>query len=555
MNGLEAPDAFVPGLVPAPRSISGLAHGARLQDGLEIQCTPELEAVATWFRRELERGTGWCVSTRPASGTPGDRGGAGDAGVIRLEVRDASGHSTGRRDWPDESYVLRVGHDAGRESPACEVTAATPAGIFYGLQTLRQLLPAETWRAAPIRPPSIPIDLPGLEIADAPAFRWRGVHLDVVRHFMPKSFVLRLIDLVAAHKCNVLHLHLTDDQGWRIPVPKYPRLTEIGAWRRESPVGHYRDGRRDGRPHGGYYSTDDLREIVEYATERHVTVVPEIDMPGHMVAAIAAYPGLGNVAGPTEVLTTWGISEHVLNLDEDTIRFCTDVLDEVIDVFPSPYIHVGGDECPTEEWRVSEAAQALMREEGLDDERQLQGWFTARVAAHVAGRGRRIVGWDELLEVGAPTDSVIMSWRDEKGGTEAVNAGHDVVMAPQQYLYFDWSYADDPTEPLAIRPATPVERVYSYEPVPADIVDGSRVLGAQCQLWTEYVPEPRHAEYLYFPRLCAFSEVVWSGRERPGFADFVDRLRHHLARLDALDVNYRPLAGPTPGQARTWSVP
>ena len=456
---------------------------------------------------------------------------------------------------PSEGYRLSVGDDA------VTVIARRPAGVFYGLQTFRQLLPDSSWRAATMEPVP-PVELPGIEVLDEPAFAWRGVHLDVSRHFMPKSFVLKLIDLISMHKCNVLHLHLTDDQGWRMPVEAYPRLVEVGAWRRESAAGHYREGRSDGRPHGGFYSADDLREIVGYARERFVDVLPEIDMPGHMLAAIAAYPELGNSLEPREVLTNWGVSPHVLNLEPATLKFCTDVLDEVIDLFPFGYVHVGGDECPTDEWEASEKAQALMAAEGLESEGQLQAWFTARIARHLSARGRRLVGWDEILEKGAPRGAVIMSWRGEEGGIKAAKAGHDVVMAPQQWLYLDWAYADDPREPLAIRPGTSVERVWSYDPVPDSIPEARRhhVLGAQCQLWTEYVPNAEHAEYLYFPRVSAFSEVVWSGpaaRDLGGprsFEEFESRLRRHLRRLDAIGVNYRPLEGPTPGQSRVWRL-
>jgi len=310
-------------------------------------------------------------------------------------------------------------------------------------------------------------------------------------------------------------------------------------------------------PHGGYYSKADLAEIVAYAAERFVAVLPEIDMPGHMVAAIAAYPQLGNSAQQREVRSWWGISKHVLNLEAGTLAFCTDVLDEVLDIFPWTYVHVGGDECPTAEWESSESAQHLMRSEGLETERELQGWFTSRIGDHLLHRGRVLVGWDEILEGGAPPGAVVISWRGEEGGVEAACAGHDVVMAPQQWLYFDWSYADDPREPLAICPEISVERVWSYAPVPEAIPADKRhhVLGAQCQLWTEYVPNAEHAEYLYFPRVCAFAEVVWSGDSAGRGADFGEferRLSSHLRRLDALGVNYRPLDGPTPGQARIW---
>jgi hexosaminidase len=377
---------------------------------------------------------------------------------------------------------------------------------------------------------------------------------------MPKAFVLQLIDLSAIHKCNVFHLHLTEDQGWRIPIERYPRLTEVGAWRPESAVGHYRDGRFDGTPHGGFYTREDLEEIVAFAAERHVNVLPEIDMPGHMVAAIAAYPELGNTDKQLHVRTKWGISKHVLNLDEATLRFCTDVIDEVVEIFPWANFHVGGDECPTIEWETSPRAQELMLENGFTEERQLQGWFTARMADHLATRGRTLVGWDEILEGGAPPGSIVMSWRGEEGGIEAATAGHDVVMAPQAWLYFDWPYSEDPTEPLGIHGATSVEKVYMYDPVSAAIPPEQRhhVLGAQCQLWTEYVATPEHAEYMYFPRLSAFAEAAWmteTAGQPKSFAEFEPRLERHLNRLAALGVNYRPLVGPSPGQARVWSGP
>ncbi|MGO9964231.1 MAG: beta-N-acetylhexosaminidase [Acidimicrobiales bacterium] len=533
-------------MIPAPATTRVTGERISLHDGLAIEASGELAGVGCWLRRVLEQSLGWQVEISDNTRRPTAPG-----NVIRLLLEGE--HHGDERGVETEGYRLIVSADA------VSVTARRPAGVFYGLQTLRQLLPDSSWRAAAIEP-APPIELTGIEVFDQPAFTWRGVHLDVSRHFMPKSFVLKLIDLISMHKCNVLHLHLTDDQGWRVPVAAYPRLVEVGAWRRESAAGHYREGRFDGRPHGGFYSTDDLREIVGYARERFVAVLPEIDMPGHMVAAIAAYPELGNSPEPREVLTTWGISPHVLNLQPATLKFCTDVLDAVMDIFPFGYIHVGGDECPTTEWEDSETAQALMTAEGLNSERQLQAWFTDRIAQHLSRRGRRLVGWDEILEGGAPLGAVVMSWRGEEGGIEAARAGHDVVMAPQQWLYLDWAYADDPREPLAIRPATSVERVWSYDPVPDSIPEPRRhhVLGAQCQLWTEYVPDPQHAEYLYFPRLSAFCEVLWSGaaaRDPHGprsFEEFEIRLRRHLSRLDAIGVNYRPLEGPTPGQSRVW---
>jgi hexosaminidase len=550
-------------LVPNPLSLTSLPTTARLSDGLTIEADVRLAGVASRFRRTLEAATGWRIGleTGGAGAGSSDSGSSG-SGSLGSGSSGASGRTSiqlllGRDPLmpsTDESYVLTAGDDN------VSVRGASPAGVFYGLQTLRQLLPDDCWRAAPVsRVPRQPIVIEGVEVIDGAGHEWRGVHLDVARHYMPKDFILRLIDLIAAHKFNVLHLHLTDDQGWRVEIDRYPRLVEVGAWRRESSLGHLEEAAFDGRPHGGWYSKADLREIVAFAAERFVTVLPEIDMPGHMVAAIAAYPELGNGGEPREVMTAWGISEHVLNLDEPTIEFCTDVLEEVLEIFPSRYIHVGGDECPTKEWEASPSARALMEREGYSSVRQLQGWFTARIGAWLAERDRILVGWDEILEGGAPPGAVVMSWRGEGGGIDAATAGHDVVMAPEEWCYFDWSYARSRFEPRGIRPATSVDKVYAYSPVPPALAAGGhrrRVLGAQCQLWTEYIETPSRAEYQYFPRVCAFAEVVWApwGTTRH-FADFEPRLGAHLRRLDALGVNYRPLAGPTPGQARIWPVP
>lgn len=530
-------------LLPKPLSlVSAGGEGVELSSPLVLTHSPDgdFARLASHFRRVLEEATGWDVRTGTAAAGESDE-------LAAVELRRGE---TGAADGSDSGEGYRLSVRDGR----VVVTAPEARGAFYGLQTLRQLFPPETLRRAPIGRDRR-LALPAVEITDVPRFSWRGVHLDVCRHFMPKSFVLKLIELISFHKCNSLHLHLTDDQGWRIPIAAYPRLVEVGAWRRESPAGHARERRFDGTPHGGFYSRADLEEIVSFAAERYVRVLPEVEMPGHAVAALAAYPELGNGPGPFEVLTEWGISDHVFNLEEGTVRFCFDVLDEVADIFPSPYVHIGGDECPTTEWKKSTRAAELMAENGFTDERQLQGWFTARVADHLASLGRGVVGWDEIVEGGAPPGAVVMSWRGEGGGVAATAAGHDVVMAPEPWLYFDWAQSDSPLEPLTIRGATPFEKVYGYDPVQSVAPDlAHHVLGSQCQLWTEYVTTPERAEYQYFPRLCALSEVLWSPPGRD-VEEFAGRLGRHLERLDAIGVNYRPLSGPTPGQARLWSPP
>ncbi|HTT88722.1 MAG TPA: beta-N-acetylhexosaminidase [Acidimicrobiales bacterium] len=535
-------------MIPRPGAVRRGGPSAVLSDGMVIAADEASAAVASLLATELEAATGWRIR-RDALGASNPNG------TVQLEVRPAGEPGPGQP--ATEGYQLRV------NDRRMEVVAPSAAGVFYGTRTLRQLLPAELLRSAPAgagvtgsAPAHGPVELEGVEIEDAPRFAWRGAHLDVARHFFPKSFVLRLIDLASLHKLNMLHLHLTDDQGWRIEIDRYPLLTEVGAWRRESPVGHYREGRGDGTPHGGFYTKADLAEIVAYAQRRFVTVVPEVDMPGHMLAAIASYPELGNTGRQFEVYTSWGISDHVLNLEERTVRFCTDVLDELTEIFPSPYIHIGGDECPTTEWEASPQARGLSESLGLPGVGRLQGWFSAQVGAALSAKGRVTVGWTEILEGGAPPGAVVMVWRGEDARQVAIQAattGHDVVMSPETWTYFDWSYTDRPEEPLAIRPAIDVPDVYGFEPVPAGLPPelAGRIIGTQCQLWTEYVPTTGHAEYLYFPRVCAFSEVAWSPGDK-SWDEFEPRLVAHMARLDALGVNYRPLAGPSPGQARTW---
>lgn len=435
-----------------------------------------------------------------------------------------------------------------------EIVGGNPAGVFYGVQSLRQLLPPEAFGSERV---DRTWELPAVEVEDAPAFRWRGTLLDVCRHFVPKSFVLKLIDLLALHKLNVLHLHITDDQGWRLPVDRYPKLTEIGAWRDETLIGHGHQPedqkRYDGTPHGGFYTKADLREIVAYAAERFVMVVPEVDMPGHMLAALTAYPELGNGTAPYSVLREWGISKQVLNIEESTLDFCRNVLAEVIELFPTPYIHTGGDECPRDEWRTSEAVRHRIAELGLDGVDDIQPWFSGQLAEFISSKGRRMVGWDELLEDGGPEalrdDVVVMSWRNEEAGVEAARAGLDVVMAYCQYTYFDYYQGDPETEPLAIGGNVPIEKVYEYHVVPdgMDEKAAAHVLGSQVQLWTEYMPTTEQVEYMWAPRACAFAEAVWRDRDAPvdPYDEFVSqRLRPHLARLDAIGVDYRALDRP-----------
>ena len=440
----------------------------------------------------------------------------------------------------------------GAEGYQLEVTpqrimlkAAAPAGLFYACQTLRQLLPTAIYSASKIK--NISWDIPCLNIKDYPRFAWRGAMLDVSRHFMPLEFVKKLLDLLALHKLNVFHWHLSDDQGWRIEIKKHPKLTRVGAWRGATPIGHAfdRPRRYNDERYGGFYTQKEICEVVEYARDRHITIVPEIDMPGHMQAAIAAYPELGTTTAKLETYCHWGISQNILNVEESTIIFMQDVLSEVMELFPGPFIHVGGDEALKHEWSESRRVQERMLELGLKSEDELQSWFIGQMDRFITSKGRRLIGWDEILEGGLARGASVMSWRGIQGGIEAANAGHDVVMAPTTHTYLDYYQSKNTKqEPLSIGGYLPLEQVYAFEPVPATLSPSKakHILGAQAQLWTEYIPSPQHAEYMYFPRLCALAELTWTPAKDKQYRDFIKRLKVHVERLEQLRVNYRKLS-------------
>jgi hexosaminidase len=486
---------------------------------------------------------------RPATGYRLSVGGAARSATHVISLRlDSTLARLG-----DEGYLLSV-------TPArITIRAFRPAGAFYAVETLRQLLPPDVFRDAPVTGVGVGVGVgvswtvPVVEIEDLPRFQWRGAHLDVSRSFMPKEFVKKYIDLLALHKLNRFHWHLTDDQGWRIQIKKYPLLTAIGAWRRNSLVGvqhNYADTTQwvyDNVPHGGFYTQDDVREVIAYAKARFITVVPEIEMPGHAQAAIAAYPWLGNSGQQLEVLTHWGVDENILNPSDSAIHFMQDVLTEVLALFPSRWIHTGGDEAPKRQWQSSPLAQERIRQLGLHSENELQSWMTAQMSQWLAARGRALIGWDEILEGGmeglAP-NAVVMSWRGIDGGIAAAQAGHDVVMTPTSNTYFDYYQSQNiAAEPMAIGGFLPLETVYAYEPVPPalDSVQAKHVLGTQGQIWTEYQRTPKNVEFMVFPRLVALAEVAWTPAALKNYADFSARLRRHVGRLDVLDVNYRKL--------------
>ncbi|MFE4638383.1 beta-N-acetylhexosaminidase [Streptomyces sp. NPDC056773] len=528
-------------LIPVPQAVVPDGDGRRLVLGTEpvLDAGPGTEGVARWLRRELGSATGW--SLPPAA--PGAR-----ADVrLRIDPEGAGGPGP-------ESYALTVGADGA------ELTGASPAGLFWAAQTLRQLLGPDACRKAPL--PGRTWSLPYIGIADGPRFGWRGLMLDVARHFMPKDGVLRYIDLLAAHKLNVLHLHLTDDQGWRVEIKRYPELTGVGAWRARSRWGHRSSPLWNETPHGGFYTQDDIREIVAYAAERHVRVVPEIDVPGHSQAAIAAYPELGNTdvvdTAALEVWDDWGINENVLAPTEAVLRFYEGVFEELLELFPaevSPFVHVGGDECPKTQWKASGVAQARISELGVDGEDGLQSWFIRHFDGWLAARGRRLIGWDEILEGGLAPGAAVSSWRGYAGGIAAAEAGHDVVMCPEQQVYLDHRQAGGGDEPMPIGYVRTLEDVYRFEPVPPKLSEeaAAHVLGAQANVWTEVMEDQSRVDYQAFPRLAAFAEVVWSRLPLPeerDYAEFEARMAAHYRRLDALGVGYRPPGGPLPWQRR-----
>lgn len=430
------------------------------------------------------------------------------------------------------------------------IRATSAAGWFYGGVTFRQLLPPEafgTQAAVVARDGSWSVR--AVEIVDSPRFAWRGLLVDPARHFLPLEFLRKLVDVMALHKLNTLQLHLTDDQGWRLEIRQYPRLTEIGSLRNESP----RPGDRsagDGTPYGPYFYTQaQMRELVAYAQARHVTLVPEIEMPGHFQAALAAYPQFSCTGGPFEVRTRWGVHPDILCPGKDAaVAFVCDVLAEVMAVFPGRFIHIGGDEAPRERWKTCPQCQARMQAEGLQSEAQLQTWFNSRIEHFLASRGRRLIGWDEILEGGLTPGAAVMSWRGMEGGIAAAEAGHDVVMSPTTHCYFDYAQAQGPGEPECIGGFIPLAKVYSFEPVPARLPAERQhhVLGAQGNLWGEYMWTTKDVEYFAFPRASALAEVVWSPARQRNFASWLQRFQQHQRRLDEFGVNYRKPTPPLP---------
>ena len=452
-----------------------------------------------------------------------DNNGSSKSNIEFIKVDTDSLHSS--------AYLLNISPEG------ITIKAKTEQGFYYALQTMRQMLPdtlavLETYI------------LPAISIYDYPSFQWRGSHLDVSRHFYDKEFIFKYIDLLAKHKMNTFHWHLTDDQGWRIEIKKYPLLTKISSMRKETVVKkNFNPYIGDGIPYGGFYTQEDVKEIVAYAQDRFITVVPEIEMPGHSLAVLAAYPELACTDGPFEVGTYWGVYDDVFCAGNDSVfKFLENVMDEVIELFPSTYIHIGGDESPKTQWEVCDKCQARIKAEGLENEHELQSYFIKRMEKYLVSKGRYIIGWDEILEGGLAPQATVMSWRGEAGGIEAAKQGHTVIMTPGKPCYFDhYQSKDVDSEPFAIGGFNSLESVYNYNPIPKDLPQEFHkyILGTQSNLWTEYMIDSDHVEYMAYPRLCALSEVVWTADKDRDFSNFETRLERHKNRLKTWKVNYR----------------
>jgi len=438
-----------------------------------------------------------------------------------------------------ESSLAKEGYHLDISNSQIAIKASSDQGAFYAVQSLRQLLPAELENGSYTKKDIL---VPAVSIRDEPQYGYRGMHLDVGRHLFSVDFIKKYIDALAMLKYNTFHWHLTEDQGWRIEIKKYPKLQEVAAYRKETLIGHYSDQPHqfDGKRYGGYYTQEEIKEVVAYAEERFVTIIPEIEMPGHSQAAIAAYPYLGCTGEPVEVATKWGVFEEVYCPTEETFTFLEDVLDEVMALFPSKYIHIGGDEAPKTRWKQSEFCQQLMKEKGLKDENELQSYFIGRIETYLNSKGRQIIGWDEILEGGLAPNATVMSWRGTSGAVEAAKQQHDVVMTPTSHCYFDYYQSENENEPLAIGGFLPLEKVYEFNPIPEELTTNEMqyIKGVQGNVWTEYMPTEEQVEYMVFPRILAMSEVAWSASKQKDFENFVSRVEHFHQRLKILDINY-----------------
>jgi hexosaminidase len=509
-------------IIPIPASVEEKEGEFTITEETRVilsQKSEETELASRYLAGMLNKATGFNIQV--------SKGNSAKEGSIFLNI--------------DESIRNKEGYTLIVTNKGVTIEAKEAVGLFYGIQTLRQLLPVEIESVNLID--NVEWTVPAVEIEDSPRYVYRGMMLDVGRHFFPVDYVKKFIDLIAMHKMNTMHWHLTEDQGWRIEIKKYPKLTEIGAWRDETIIGHARNKKAkfDGKRYGGFYTQDEIKEVVAYATERFVTIIPEIELPGHAQAALAAYPELGCVGGSYDVSTTWGVHKEVFCPNEKTFDFWKNVLGEVIPLFPGTYIHIGGDECKKDRWEKCYNCQSLIRKEGLKDEYELQSFVIKRIEKFLESKGKKLIGWDEIMEGGLSPNATVMAWRGMDRGIEAAKQGHDVIMTPTSHCYFDF-YQKKPQkkEPLAIGGYLPAKTVYRLEPSPNALSaeEKQHILGAQGNIWTEYIATSEYLEYMALPRMTALSEVVWSLKKRRNWNSFTKRLPSQLKRYKLLGFNY-----------------
>ncbi len=507
-------------IIPKPLDVNSKGDASfLLKDGVAViypENNQKMQDNAEFLVDYVEKQTG--VKLTSHAGMPVD-----GAICLTLDLSDDNA----------EAYKLIV-----NDKRVC-ISGASEAGVFYGIQTLRKSLPVAQ---------DINVNLSAVEIYDKPRFAYRGAMLDVARHFYTVDEVKTFIDMLALHNINRFHWHLTDDQGWRIEIKKYPKLMSVASERKETVVGRWYSGIYDGKPYGGYYTQDELRDVIDYAAKRHITIIPEVDLPGHMQAALTAYPELGCTGGPYEVRTIWGVSQDVLCVGNDfTLQFVKDVLSEVADIFPSEYIHIGGDECPKVRWEKCPKCQERIKSLGLKSdakhtkEQRLQSYMIQEAAKYLKEKGKRIIGWTEILEGGLVPDATLMSWIGESGGIEAAHQHHDVIMTPNTYLYFDYYQSKKvEDEPLAIGGYLPIEKTYNYEPMPKELTKEEQqyIKGVQANLWTEYIPVFSQVQYMVLPRLGAAAEVQWTDPSKKDYKDFLRRVPHLVAVYDCYGWNY-----------------
>ncbi|MBW6459311.1 MAG: family 20 glycosylhydrolase [Bacteroidales bacterium] len=524
-----------PDIIPRPANMTVKKGSFRISPQTTIWISiagTHMEMVAEGLSQTLSRLTGEEIPVGLLDGKP-------PKNSVLLAI-----DNTIARDFGQEGYILSV-------TPSnIIITAAEPMGLFYGIQTIYQLMPVEIFSQEQDLVKGN-LTIPCVEITDLPTFSWRGMHLDVSRHFFPKEFIKKYIDLIALHKMNVFHWHLTDDNGWRIEIKKYPLLTEVAAWRadREGISWNKRAPARLDEPatYGGFYTQDDIREIVQYAAERFITVVPEIEMPGHTSEVFSAYPEF-SCSGkriPVQTGGYWPNTDIFCAGKDETFNFLEDVLDEVLQLFPSPFIHIGGDEADKTNWKTCRECQARMKNEGLGNADELQSYFIKRIGLYLESKGRRLIGWDEIMEGGLPRGAVVMSWRGFEGGIEAAQKGHMVVMCPTSHCYFDYYQADPDFQPEAIGGLTTLRKVYDFRPAPEELnqFQARNILGAQGNVWTEYIATSTHAEYMALPRMTALAEVLWTPQHLLNWQDFRERLQTQFQRFDHMGVNYFPGSG------------